>query len=343
MTTDDIKRLQLFNQHLTARTDMCSAVRDMLGLQAQFLSNAMHALRIRCDDFSEAEAQALLIKSWTIRGTMHVFLPDDLPLMLHSGREHFLRPCDTMEADERISAERKRHFAKIIVNAVGDGVHDRESLKELCRDAGMTEDEGESVFNAWGGTIRALCENGTLCHLVQGKKTFRLCPSFTPMPKDEAELELARRYFTHYAPATIRDAAYFFGTSQARVKTWLELLPVRSLVCGGRTYFFIGDGTEAPADIPDCVLLGGFDPLLLGYEKAESLYLPPEYRPSIFTRAGIVMPAVLLRGRVAGKWKRAGKALSVTPFERLSGADRERIRRCAVDTWGDIRIVFTEP
>ena len=208
---------RLYHQHLTAPVDMRSAVRDLCGVQAQFMSNAMHALRIRTVDFDEADAQQL-IKSWTLRGTMHVFAPEDLPLFLHENRTHFLRPCDTLEADEHLTRERKRYFAECIVAAVASGVAEREALKAVCFEKGMTEDEAQSVFNAWGGTIRALCEAGQLCHKVQERKAYRLCPPFEPMGENEAHQELVRRYFAHYGPATIRDAAYFFGAPQGQIR-----------------------------------------------------------------------------------------------------------------------------
>lgn len=44
---------------------------------------------------------------------------------------------------------------------------------------------------------------------------------FEPLPEEESKLELARRYFEAYGPATVKDAAYFFGVSQAEVRRYL--------------------------------------------------------------------------------------------------------------------------
>ena len=150
---------QMAGQHLLQKTDVATAVHDLCGVQAQFLSNALHALSIRC---TAVETQ-LLIKSWTLRGTMHVFDRQDLPLMLHRGRKHFLRPCDTMADDEKISAERKRFFADLVVQLINSGIDEREQLKDQCFQTGMTPDEADSLFNPWGGLIRALCEEGRIC------------------------------------------------------------------------------------------------------------------------------------------------------------------------------------
>ena len=338
VTLEEIRIRQLNGQHLLQPAAYETVVRDLCGVQAQFLSNAMHALLIRSHDFTEAAAQTLL-KSWSLRGTMHVFSQEDLPLFLHEDRGRALRLCDTLEADERVTRERKRFFADLIVENVAAGINTRDALKAVCMAHGMTQQESESIFNSWGGTIRALCENGTLCHVVQEKKAFAICPPFVPMTKDEAQLELARRYFTSYGPATVKDAAYFFGATQKEVKAWLTQLPVVSARCCGRTYYWIESGRAPETDIPDCILLAGFDQLLLGHEKSESLFLPQEHLRGIFNLAGIVMPSVLLHGRVVGKWKKSGRKCAVTLFEPVCEADKKKIEACALQLWPDLRKV----
>ncbi len=52
---------------------------------------------------------------------------------------------------------------------IASGIDTREGLKHVCFQKGMTETESESLFNSWGGTIRALCESGRICYKVQEK------------------------------------------------------------------------------------------------------------------------------------------------------------------------------
>lgn len=72
---------------------------------------------------------------------------------------------------------------------------------------------------------------------------------------------------------------------------------------------------------------------MLGYQKTENPFLPPEHLRGIFNLSGIVMPAVLLHGRVAGKWKKNGKKLSVTLFETISPKEKEQAEICAFELW----------
>ena len=317
MTLEEIKLRRLAGQHLLIPADTQTVAKDLCGVQAQFLSHALHGLSIRCTDVNTDR----LVKSWTNRGTMHLFSVDDLPLFLHEGRSHFLRPVDTLEADAFISADRKAYFADLIVDAVSQGIDEREALKIVCEQAGMTESESQSLFDPWGGTIRALCEAGRICHKVQEKKAYQLCPAFVPMAEEPARLELARRYFMHFGPATVKDAAYFFGTTQTKVKSWLKQLPVTETSLDGKPYFYIDTGLPA-GELPACLFLAGFDQLMLGYEKTESLFLPKEHMRDIFNLAGIVRPAILVNGTVVGWWNLKNRKLKITLF---SPADKKLI------------------
>ena len=329
MTLEELKLRRLAGQHLLTPADTQTVVKDLCGVQAQFLSHALHGLAIRCNEVS-TEA---LVKSWTNRGTMHLFSADDLPLFLHEGRTHFLRPVDTLQSDAYISADRKAYFADLIVDAVAQGIDERETLKTVCEKAGMTEHESQSLFDPWGGTIRALCETGRLCHKVQEKKAYQLCPAFEPMAESKARLEMARRYFTHFGPATVKDAAYFFGTTQTKVKAWMKRLPVTEAIADGNSYFYIDNGLPIE-ELPACLFLAGFDQLMLGYEKTESLFLPREHMREIFNLAGIVRPAILVNGTVVGWWNLKNRKLRITLF---SPADQKLISDTATKLWNDLK------
>ena len=329
MTLEEIKLRRLAGQHLLAPADTQTVVKDLCGVQAQFLSHALHGLSIRCTNVNTDG----LVKNWTNRGTMHLFSADDLPLFLHEGRTHFLRPVDTMESDAYITADRKAYFSDLIVDAVSKGIDEREALKAVCEKAGMTENESQSLFDPWGGTIRALCEAGRICHKVQEKKAYQLCPAFEPMAEETARLEQARRYFAHFGPATVKDAAYFFGTTQTKVMSWLKQLPVIETSLDGKSYFCIDNGLSA-GELPACLFLAGFDQLMLGYEKTESLFLPKEHMRDIFNLAGIVRPAILVNGTVVGWWNLKNRKLRITLF---SPADQRLISETATQLWSDLK------
>ena len=335
MTVEELIALRLSRQHLTDPAPGEEICRDLNGIQAQFLSHSRHALAIR--GCSGSDWNRGLVKSWTLRGTIHLFREEDLPLYLHEGRHHTLRPCDTLEADEWITRERKAYFAALILDTLAGGPATREMLREICRGRGLTEQEEESVFNPWGGAIRALAEAGKLVHLVQEEKAFRLAPPFEPMGEAAAWREILRRYFTHCGPATLRGAAYFLGLSQRELKRQMQDLDLREITCGGQVYYDLGTSRSLP-DIPACLFLAGFDPLMLSYEKRENPCLPPQCLRGIFSLAGIVSPPVLLRGQVVARWKRTGGRLQILPLVELCPADLELLQTTAAALWPDARI-----
>ena len=346
MDRTELALARLSNQYLLRTGQRMEALRAMNGFQAQFLSNALHAMRLRSTAYDAAHAADGLAKGWTLRGTMHIFAEADLPLFLHSGCRYRSRDWTVpsfwnQRPDWALTPQRQTYFSDLIVDVLTQGPLTREALKTCCHAAGMTQAEEDSMFHPWGGGIRELCERGFLCGTVSEEKAFRLCPAFIPMEEQDALLEQTRRYFTNYGPASVRDAAYYFGASQTEIKGRLAQLPVEAAECEGQRLFSLYSGRTPERALPGCLLLAGFDPLMLGYEKKQSVFLPPEYLRGIFSLSGIVMPPVLLRGVVAGRWKRSGKRLLVTCFRPFSREERGFTEAAAACLWGEaVRVVF---
>ena len=95
--------------------------------------------------------------------------------------------------------------------------------------------------------------------------------------------------------------------------------------------------------VPECLFLAGFDQILLAHEKTESLFLRSEDLRTIFNLAGIVMPAVLLHGEIAGRWKKQNGKLRITMFRMTEPWEKKIIADCAESLWNDMAsIVFDE-
>lgn len=299
MTEQDIRLRRLTGQYLSAPAPAHTVARALCGFQAQYPQNALHALSIRTD--GEGPAQARLVKSWTLRGTIHLFPDDDLPVYLGLTAGDRFR-CNEWSAPSfwnqrpgwALTPARQAYFTDVIVEALSRRPLTRDTLREHCRARGMTEDEAASMFDFWGGGLRELCERGFVCYTAGPEKALRLCPPLEPLSAHAAHLTLARRYFTHYAPATIHDAMYFFHASAKAVRGWLAELPVHSAHCSGREYFWLDGEDAAPASPPECRFLAGFDPLMLGYEKKESLSAAgadaQRFQPRRAGRAGASAP-----------------------------------------------------
>lgn len=365
MNEQEIKQLRLYRQHITDPTDKHTVCHDLNGLQAQFTVNVYYGLKIRCkEDITPQNFGDGLIKNWSVRGTVHAFNEDDLPLFKHDTALYHSEDyrgygifSDTayefakakgdayFNATEEyrkngfawtLSPERQQYFSRFIVQKVSEGVCTRETIKQACFDHGMTQPEADSMFDQWGGGMRELCERGFLCYRVCEKKEFMPAPQYTPMDRESAETEIAERYFRHFAPATVKDFAYYYGCTQARAKELMSKLPLETIRADEKDYLFLGKLPENAPDLPKCVLLAGFDQLMLGYKKEESLFVPKEYLRGIFNLAGIVMPPILLHGTVVGRWRKKNKKVTFELFKNISEKDRKTIGNTALQLYGEI-------
>jgi len=330
MTREELLRRRLWGLYLTRKGEPQEVAGGLCGLQAQYAANAVHALRIRCGSTDTKG----LVKGWTLRGTMHLFPADDLPLYLPEGRLDFF---DTPYGKWRyghgcpLPRERMAFFAGVVEAALSDKPVTRDALKLRCREQGMTAEEEPWVFDGWGGVIRMLAEAGVLCLSAEENRAYIRCPAFAPMAQKDARRELLRRHLTCCGPVTLRDMAYFFRRTQRELKGLLAELPAEQVRCEGISYYYIGMPVALPP-VPECLFLAGFDPMLLSYEKQDNPILPPEWRKKIFNNTGIVFPALLVNGRVCGKWKEQPRNIEITLF---APCDREVIFREAAILWPD--------
>ena len=145
MTLEELKIRQMTNQYLIRKGTKETVVRDLCGVQAQFLGNAIHSLRIRCHDFEESTVKDGLAKNWTLRGTVHVFSEKDLPLFIrcNNGADYRRNQWNGYtfwnQRDKwALSPERQAYLSEVILEALGNGSKTREELKEICREKGMT-------------------------------------------------------------------------------------------------------------------------------------------------------------------------------------------------------------
>lgn len=321
----------------------------LCGLQAQYLRHAVHAMRLRTADPDVTGH----VRTWTLRGTMHLIPRNDLPL--------YLRRCGTAQdvcdsgwyrwtasRGHANASEREAELAAMTLQAIENGVDERDALRAYLRAEGMNEVEEARAFNPWGGLIGEMAQMGLIAcrvemadaaHPVETKRYCRL-DAFTPLAEDEAQRELLRRYLLAYGPVTLRDAAYFFHRKQNELREDLEALGAAQIRCEDRVYYHACPDAAAQ-EIPMVRLLAGFDPMLLGYRKEDNPILPEKHLRGIFNLTGIVHPAVLLRGRVVGRWKEKAGRLTVTAFETIGVRDRRRIEAEA-ERWFALRRVDWE-
>ena len=86
-------------------------------------------------------------------------------------------------------------------------------------------------------------------------------------------------------------------------------------------------------EIPDCVLVPGFDQLVLGYKDRERM-IDKRHSRKLTNISGIIFPSVIVRNRMRARWKTENGIVMITPFEKLLKKDQKAIGRKVKEVFG---------
>jgi hypothetical protein len=306
----------------------------LCGVQAQVWSAAELAVALRQsapdrDSVNREFADLSLMKTWAMRGTLHLLRPADagayLSLMETTG--FWLKP-----SWQRVSGVTPRQIDELTDKVAGvlDGaVLTRDQLViELVADkrfAGMED----RLRSGWGQVLKPLAWRGVLCHGPnQGNKvTFThpasQYPDWGKMPDpDAAAPSVIRAYLGAYGPATAEVFDRWLSlnsTSKPRLRQWFGDMgdQLTEVEVDGRQALMLTEHVDELAGITagkGVRLLGGFDQYILGPGTKDEMLLPKEHRSAVSRTSGWISPIVVVNGRIAGVWDLLGHELVVTPF-----------------------------
>jgi hypothetical protein len=203
-------------------------------------------------------------------------------------------------------------------------------------------------FSAWGGIFADLVRRGYACHAgrVGNEGQFahreRWLPhlAWEPPPPDDANVEVMRRFFTSYGPATTQDFAYWRAAVLVQARRWLALLApeLTEVLVEGQPMFMIRTDVEAaltpppPPEAWPVRLLYRFEPLLLAHKDKTWVADAANYK-RIWRPAGHIEGIVLAHGRAVATWrydrKGQGLVITVSPFGALPRYAQQAIETLA--------------
>ena len=300
--------------------DGAVAVVERLGaLQAQDLGAARWVIGSRMsrptvDAVDAALESRLIVRSWPMRGTLHV-----TPTRL-------LRPVLSLTATRVLGRARLRHeqlglgdheyrIARAAVERelAGGASASRDELAAMWAAAGIPA-EGQRTYHLiwWLALDAVLC-----CGPVDGRvQHFALLDEWAPAPsgspddREEVLADLFAAYVGGHGPATVADFAWWAGLTMTDARTALAAAAERVERFPGPDERFVGAGAQDDAaERPRGALaLGGFDEYFLGYADRTAV-CEPEFADLVVPgRNGVFQPILVLDGRVVGTWARAGTA-----------------------------------
>jgi hypothetical protein len=313
----ELLSISLQRQFLAGKAPRDRVVSELCGLQAQFANNPKYALRIRGGDFDEGRWHEGLVKIWTFRKTLHTVLEKERALFLSAQGIP-----QGWQDGWGLKAGRMAYWSGFLMDRINGGICGREALKKACRERGISAEEEGNVFHGWGGLLYEMSRRGLIAYHPGTAKVFIPCPPLQTLPREEARAVLLRRYFETFGPATLEDAVSFTGWRRRELDALIKEsgIKLRSLSCGGKDYFYLGELPPA-GPVPPCVFLAGFDQLIMAY-RDRSRVMDDGDKRKVITNSGIVYPTVLLRGRLRARWKKDGPLLLIVPFRPLSPRDR---------------------
>jgi hypothetical protein len=312
------------------------AVRHLTAMQAQDQPGALLAIALRTAGRSREEVLAAfdageIVRSWPMRGTLHILAAEDLGWMLTLG------------------TPRPRAAAALRRTQLGLTDADVERAEELARPAvpipraGLTTVWEEAGLAPAGGRgyhlLNELAHRGVLCFgpTVDGEPAVVAVDDWIRAPRrlerDEALGEWARRYFRSHGPATRADFARWTGVPAADADTGIALARPELATMDV-------EGTEYLLDpaVPDVLaarrraalgvhLLPGFDEFVLGYADRRHVLAPEQFDRIVPGGNGVFRATVVHRGRVVGTWAAPRGRLEVTPFDILDTRTEAAVAR----------------
>jgi len=279
-----------------------------------------------------------VVRTWAMRSTLHLVASDDLGWLLGLLGPGFAAAGKRRRAQLGLDEAASTRGVRIIRDAIVQcGPLTRAEVAERLA-AHALPATGQAPIHL----IALAAMQGIVClGPDHGKKpTYALLDDWVKpgatLPREQALMELARRYLAAHAPATVEDYAAWSGLPLGEARTaWrelsTELLDVEMEQAGpggdskGGTLQIVraqSPWLDALSDGRTTVrLLPSFDPYLLGYRN-RALAVPPEHAKRIHPGGGIIHPALVVNGQTAGSWriKRSPKKLEVVvaPFGKLT-------------------------
>jgi hypothetical protein len=311
-------------------------VRWFGAVQSQDLPASLWAVGLRMGrtvtevDVERAIADKSVIRSWPMRGTIHLMPAEDARWMVR-----LLAP----RLDQRVAGNyRRARLSPEIIARAGDVIAHTLTGNQCTRAEVYAALNAAGIATTGsGGEQRGMhllvhwARHGLICITPRrGKQqTYALMdewmPGGTDLHGDEALAELARRYFRSHAPATIKDFAWWTGVTMTEARRAAEAVNDefdRQRVDG--VEYVLGPGGRARR-AGRAFLLPPFDEYTVAYADRGAV----ADHDQLEAAGHGIGPNLIIDGRLAAVWRRTLGRGTVTvelaPVRPLTSEQRELV------------------
>lgn len=313
------------------------AVRWFVAVQSQDFGGAKWGLgqRLPAGTTDAAIVRAFdagdILRTHVMRPTWHFVSPADIRWLLSLTAPRVHRFNGSAYRKYEIDARTITRSRDAIERALEAGGHlTREELGAAIRRARIPFDGVRLAHLVMHAELEAaICSGPRRGRQFTYALIDRRAPRARQLTRDEALIELTRRYFASHGPATARDFAWWSGLSLADARAGLAGLAggVERETIGGLAYWFVPSRQGPRPSGPLVRLLPNFDEGLIAYKDRDVPGSLPA--PAGATRHGHFPHQLVIDGRVAGGWRRTVTtrevAIDVLPYRAITRAERQSI------------------
>jgi hypothetical protein len=326
--------------------DVAGVVEWFGAMQAQDNGSAMWSLGVRLPHLDAAAVRESLerkeaLRTWPMRGTVHLVPPRDARWMLDLMGIRALNGSMGRRAALGLDERDADRAVDVLGRALaGGGRLTRSQALATLTEAGIDRSGQIGYHLLWYASQRGVT---CIAPNVGTEQTFVLLDEWVPDPvlpgREEALGIIATRYFRSHGPTTRQDFAGWTGMTAADAKLGIAAAgeALASVRVDGTEMYLDPAVLDAPREAPGYLALPGFDEYLLGY-KDRSLMLADEHKQAIIPgNNGMFQPTVVRHGQVIGTWKRTASktklTVAVTPFAPVTSVDVKEIGK-SLDPYG---------
>ena len=336
----DVHAFRLRRHHLIDRapkSQLDRVVGAICGVQAQVMSFAELQIAVRVDCSVEDVRNALwkrktLVKTWLMRGTLHLARSADLPVYTAAMGSYTLRNMATWLKYLKVSEPELLHLFDLIGQSLNGTPLTREELIAIVG-KGQSEHINRAMRSGWGSVLKPAARRGWLCFGPnRGQSVTFVRPeswlgSWRELDQADGLAEVARRYLRAFGPATKQDFARWWGMwpgvgpgAWAALKDELVDVSVEGQVAQMLKSDLKEIAKVTASQQHNTQLLPGFDPYLMGHASRDHLF-DKTHRWKVSRISGWISPVILVDGRVLGVWShtiaKQRMKVELTPFAPL--------------------------
>jgi Winged helix DNA-binding domain len=318
---------------VTRPADVAGVVEWFGAMQSQDMASGLWSLGARLPGWTVTDVDAALerreaIRTWPMRGTVHLVPPADARWMLDLMGVRALAGAAARRQTIGLDPATAERGVEILAAALAGGrrLTRAECLRALS-DGGITLGPQQGYHLLWYASQKGVT---AIAPHIGKEQTFVLLDEWVPKPhmpdRDEALGLIALRYFRSHGPATVADLARWTGLTVQDCRTGVAVAGDALTTVDGMHV----DAALAGADLPeidDWLVLPGFDEFLLGY-RDRSMMMDDAHKQAIVPGGNGVFQATVVRGgRVVGTWKRTltrkAVVVAVQPLVAFGAVDRK--------------------